>query len=166
MESNTIKVNGQEITVFANGYVERPFRGRLKLTTGTATGRGYKTIRIGYKDYRMHRLIAMALLPDYSEDLQVDHINGIKDDNRLENLRMKTQLGNRHGHHTVMKGASSKYRGVCKRTREKVTKFESRITINGIGQHLGSFKNELDAAKAFNKAAIAGGFPQEGLNQI
>jgi hypothetical protein len=166
MESNTIKVNGQEITVFANGYVERPFRGRLKLTTGTATGRGYKTIRIGYKDYRMHRLIAMALLPDYSEDLQVDHINGIKDDNRLENLRMKTCLDNRHGHHTVKEGASSKYRGVTKRDEKTSTVFEVYITINKVAKYLGRFKNELDAAKEFNKAAIAGGFPQEGLNQI
>ena len=166
MESNTIKVNGQEITVFANGYVERPFRGRLKLTTGTVTGRGYKIIRIGYKNYRMHRLVAMALLPNYSEDLQVDHINGIKDDNRLENLRMKTCLDNRHGHHTVAKGASSRYRGVTKRGREKSTVFEVHITINKVAKYLGRFKNELDAAKAFNKAAIAGGFPPEGLNQI
>ena len=166
MESSTIKVNGQEITVFANGYVERPFRGRLKLTTGTATGSGYKIIRIGGKNYRMHRLVAMALLPDYLEDLQVDHVNGIKDDNRLENLRMKTCLDNRHGHHTVMKGASSKYRGVTKRGREKSTIFEVYITINKVAKYLGRFKNELDAAKEFNKAAIAGGFPQEGLNQI
>jgi hypothetical protein len=79
---------------------------------------------------------------------------------------MKTGLDNRHGHHTVKEGASSKYRGVTKRDEKTSTVFEVYITINKVAKYLGRFKNELDAAKEFNKAAIAGGFPQEGLNQI
>ena len=35
-----------------------------------------------------HRLVAEAFLEDYSDDLQVDHINNIRTDNRVENLRM------------------------------------------------------------------------------
>jgi hypothetical protein len=65
-----------------------------------------------------------------------------------------------------MAGASSKYRGVAKRYEKTSTVFEVYITINKVAKYLGRFKNELDAAKAFNKAAIAGGFPPEGLNQI
>ena len=46
------------------------------------------------KNYRVHRLVAQAFLPEYSEDLVVDHVNGIRDDNRLDNLAMKTQQEN------------------------------------------------------------------------
>lgn len=48
----------------------------------------------GRKPYRLHRLIAKAFLPDYSDDLQVNHKNGIKSDNRVENLEMVTASQN------------------------------------------------------------------------
>ena len=47
-----------------------------------------------YKSYKIHRLVAMFYLDNYSEDLQVNHINGIKTDNRVENLEMVTNSEN------------------------------------------------------------------------
>jgi len=44
----------------------------------------------GRKPYRLHRLIALIYLDNYSADLQVNHKNGIKTDNRVENLEMVT----------------------------------------------------------------------------
>lgn len=44
----------------------------------------------GRKPYFQHRIIAMFYLDDYSNELQVNHKNGIKTDNRLENLEMVT----------------------------------------------------------------------------
>ena len=44
----------------------------------------------GRKPYLQHRIIAMFYLDDYSSDLQVNHKNGIKTDNRVENLEMVT----------------------------------------------------------------------------
>lgn len=46
------------------------------------------------KMFSVHRLVAQAYLKDYSENLQVNHINGIKTDNRLENLEMVTAKEN------------------------------------------------------------------------
>ena len=46
------------------------------------------------KHKRIHRLIAAAFIDDYSDDLQVDHINRIRTDNRIENLRMVTNKEN------------------------------------------------------------------------
>lgn len=61
--------------------------------------KGYKRIRLvdGRKrgaTKKIHRLVAQAFLPDYTENLQVNHKNCIKDDNRLENLEMVTQSQN------------------------------------------------------------------------
>jgi hypothetical protein len=48
----------------------------------------------GRKPIKLHRLVAMFHLDDYSEDLQVNHKNGIKNDNRVENLEMATNSQN------------------------------------------------------------------------
>ncbi len=52
---------------------------------------GYVTgyVRIKYKDKKLlaHRLIWIYHNGDIPEDYQIDHINGKKDDNRIENLR-------------------------------------------------------------------------------
>lgn len=46
------------------------------------------------KTYFVHILVAKTFLNDYDENLQVNHKNEIKTDNRLENLEMMTQKEN------------------------------------------------------------------------
>lgn len=55
---------------------------------GTINSEGYHIVSIGNKNYRTHRVILQSWDPreDY-QDLTVDHINGQRSDNRLENLR-------------------------------------------------------------------------------
>jgi hypothetical protein len=66
---------------------------------GVDNGYGYKQIMVKidnkYSAYMVHRLVS-HLFNDVALDdpRQVDHINGIRDDNRVENLRMVSHSDN------------------------------------------------------------------------
>jgi len=104
----------------------------------------------------------MAFNEEYSESLQVDHIDGNRSNNVPENLRMVTKTENSRSYNRPTVGASSKFRGVNWFKRGKV--WMAGIRVDGKQHHLGNFQKELDAAMAYDNAAISFGFSKEALN--
>lgn len=82
-----------------DGIVWSNLSGKLKIRKQYLnTPNPYKTVGFyasGKKIHkRVHRLVAQAYLPDYSEDLQVNHIDGDKLNNHVSNLEMCTPREN------------------------------------------------------------------------
>ena len=68
---------------------------------------GYLTLDLYYKGERkyklVHRLVATAFVPGWREGLEVNHKNGVKTDNRAENLEWVTQSENmRHSRDVLL----------------------------------------------------------------
>lgn len=112
----------------------------------------------GGKAIRMHRLILNA--PPGSE---VDHINGDGLDNRRINLRFCTRSQNLQNMRRKKIGTSSKFKGVyfCPDTG----RWRANIQINHERRFLGRYDSEIEAAIAYDEAAISyfGGFARPNI---
>lgn len=56
--------------------------------------KGYCRLRVKRKHYAVHRLVALAFIPNPENKPQVDHINMKKSDNNILNLRWCSNLEN------------------------------------------------------------------------
>ena len=116
---------------------------------GSIDNKGYYKIQINNKQYFNHRLIYLyhyGYIPK-----QIDHIDNNPLNNNIENLRESTQLQNCMNRKSN-KNSTSKFKGVC--WHKVSNKWIANIRINGKLKHLGYFKSEIQAAKAYNKAAM------------
>ena len=125
--------------------------GKEKILNPGNDYRGYVRIclnnhNIKKKIIKVHRLVWESF--NTKTDLQIDHINGIKTDNRLFNLQPLTNRENTSKYMTTIK-KSSRYTGVS--WHKNIKKWVSRIYINGKLKNIGSFINEEDASKAYQK---------------
>ena len=98
------------------------------------------------KPVNMHRLIINA-----PEHLYVDHINQNGLDNRKANLRLATRDQNARNVPKRETPTWSKYKGVS--FRKPTRKWCATIFANDKNKHLGYFRSETDAAKAYDAAA-------------
>ena len=113
---------------------------------------GYATRHVTISGKRklqgMHRFITNC-----PADMDVDHANHDKLDNRKSNLRVCSHSENNQNQQMRTKSkTSSVYKGVY--FDKHANKWRAHIKLNYKDKHLGLFENEIDAAIAYNNAAI------------
>lgn len=117
--------------------------------------KGYRRIGLYGRLWKAHRLIWIYANGDIPDTLQIDHINGVRDDNRLENLRLVTNaenLRNRSMPRTNKSGV------VGVRWIKTDRKWRALIQVDGRQRHLGYFDTLDAAAAARARAEVDFGF--------
>lgn len=93
----------------------------------------------------------------------IDHINGVRTDNRIENMRDVERIQN-HMNMTRSRRNKSGVTGVFWYSRAKV--WHAYISDNGKRVHLGSFSDKSDAIAARKAAEVKYGYhPNHGRNK-
>ncbi len=123
-------------------------RGKAGSLVGCLTKKGYLSVRIDGRFYLLHRVIFMYVYGRMPEQ-QIDHINGIKTDNRICNLREATESQNSQN---VKSHADSTSGLLGVSWRGSLGKWRASIGVDGIHKHLGYFSSKESAYDAYKIA--------------
>lgn len=114
---------------------------------GCAHSSGYRMIGIKGRKYKEHRIIWLYVYGNYPQ-FDIDHINRVKNDNRICNLRKASEIEN--AQNMIMAQSHSKT-GVLGVSPSKYG-YVASIQSNGIKKHLGRFKTIEEAEKVYLNA--------------
>lgn len=115
---------------------------------------GYLHVMLGRKTVPLyvHRLVALAFIPNPDGKPQVDHINGDKKDNRAENLRWVTASENSLAHGYAERNEHRKKR-IIATDGEQTLVFPSR---NDAARHFGCNKSQIRYGWRYKKGSKKG----------
>nr|UVY41951.1 MAG: zinc-binding loop region of homing endonuclease [Bacteriophage sp.]UWG30146.1 MAG: zinc-binding loop region of homing endonuclease [Bacteriophage sp.] len=116
---------------------------------------GYIQVRVLGKMMKAHRVvwwINYGFIPDH---LQIDHKNHVRDDNRVENLELKSNAEN-HKNMSLYKSNKSGAHGV--RWNSKFNRWDVYIVVGGKKCYVGVFRSLDDAIAAKLQAEKDNGF--------
>lgn len=129
-------------------------RGHRKgATVGSVSGcinkDGYNTIKIDGTLYFAHRLAWFYCFQEWPEN-DIDHIDRVRSNNRLDNLRDIT-LAQNNCNKSIKSNNKTGFKGVYYKADKN--KYHAQITLNGKKKHLGYFVTAEEASAVYNLAA-------------
>lgn len=130
-----VKFRGDRCGVEA-GYIDLP--------------KGYRKVRFKLKRYYAHRIIWCWMYGEIPDGTEIDHINGVKADNRLSNLRAATSEQNKWNR-TATRTSRTGIKGVT--FHKPSSLYSVDIKKNGKRHHIGYFKTAEEAHEAYKEAA-------------
>lgn len=138
---------GRYTATRAKSIFDTSFANKEALTARNPSG--YARGNLFGRNVMAHRA-AFCLMRGAWPAHQIDHVNGVRDDNRWVNLREATNQQNQYNSSSA-KGSMSRFVGVslCKRS----LRWTAYICPDGTKIHLGNFRTEEEAARARDVAA-------------
>jgi hypothetical protein len=127
-------------------FVGKGCKRRAGDAVGSKHNRGYWQIRLAHKRFLADRL-AWLYMTVACPNQAIDHINGVKADNRWVNLRDVSQFVNMQNLKRGMGNSASGLLGVAWAARD--AKWIAQINANGKHYHIGSYSTKEDAHIAY-----------------
>ena len=154
MEEIWKKIDDYEYEVSTLGNVRRIGSDKV-LKPGICTG-GYYQVSLykngKAKSKQIHRLVAIAFIPNPENKVCVDHIDNNRTNNHISNLRWCNISENNCNRAKNCKKNTSGFKGVC--FDKQCNKYRARIKLNGKCIHLGYYKSAEEASEAYKNKAI------------
>lgn len=122
--------------------------GKAGARAGALTARGYIEIGLCGRTYLAHRLAWFFVYGAWPKYEAVDHINGNKGDNRIENLRDVSDEINAHNVFAPRSDNRTGLRGVFPNKK----RFSAQIQVRGVAHHLGTFDTPEEAHQVYMQA--------------
>ena len=124
---------------------------RRKYVAGVKNKNGYRHVRIKGKIYQEHRIIMLLCYGHIPDNAEIDHVDHVRDDNRLVNLRFVTASGNRRNQ-SVRSDNTTGVTGVS--FIKSLNKFVAQIGVNNQVHNLGRYNTLEEAAAARAEANL------------
>jgi hypothetical protein len=123
---------------------------KIQTDMGSVMPNGYVSVWYNGRNDYMHRVVWEHANGPIPEGMVVDHINGVRSDNRLSNLRLATPSQNAQNRKLSSNNRTGK-KGIAYHARAK--KWLAYIGVNNKQKYLGSFDSSDAAEHAYLEAA-------------
>lgn len=144
MRKQILRIDAESGAVFS-------VRSDFEVRVGTKAKSGYVYVYADGKSKLAHRMVWESANGAIPAGAEIDHVNGIRDDNRLINLRLVDKSQNQQNQIKLRADNKSGVRGVV--WHKRIGKWLAKIKVRGVCISLGYHDSLAEAAAAYQSGA-------------